>query len=143
MKRLEIAVLIVIAALITPQLAGAVVTFDRLDDDLFIVSHRVKVKFWMGRGQAQRLVYEKAASVCVAAGYSHFKILHQESEANQHYVFDDDYGQTAANASVRVRFYNEDAEERIECDRNASEKYVEQAAAKLERGGYRQARNKR
>lgn len=139
MKATKIAILIGIAALIAPQLAGAVITFDRLDDDMFIVSHRVKVKFWTSRGQAQRLVYEKVASLCVAAGYTHFKILHQESEASQHYHFDDDYGQRAANASVRVQFFLEDAEERIECGRNASEKYVQQAAGKLARGGYRQA----
>jgi hypothetical protein len=118
-----------ITVLAVPQLAMAVITFDQLDDDLFVVSHRVKVKFWMSRGQAVRKVYEKAASLCVAAGYTHFEILQQESEANQR---DDD-----ANASIRVRFSTEGGDERIECQRSASDRYVEQATGKLARRGYR------
>ncbi len=74
-----------------------------------------------------KLVYEKAASLCVAAGYSHLEILQQESEAAQH----DD----SANASVRARFSFEDGEGRIGCEKNASAEYVEQARAKLAKRG--------
>lgn len=128
-KGLKVAILIAIAALAAPGLASAVITFDQLGDDLFIVSHRVKVKFWMSRGKAVRMVYEKAASLCLAAGYTHFEVLQQESEANQ---WDDD-----ANASVRVRFFSAEGNGRIDCRRNASERYVEQASVKLARRGYR------
>ena len=123
------AILLGIAVLAAPQLASAVITFDQLGDDLFVVSHRVKVKFWTSRGQAMRMVYEKAASLCLAAGYSHFEILQQESEANQ-------WGEDA-NASVRVRFFSANDGERIDCRRNANNRYVEQASVKLARRGYR------
>jgi hypothetical protein len=128
MKATKTLILIGIATLIAPQLAMAVITFDQLDDDIFVVSHRVKVKFWTSRGQAVRKVYEKAASLCLAAGFTHFEILQQESEANQ---WQDD-----ANASVRVRFFFEGVGGRIECKKTASGKYIDQATVKLEKKGY-------
>lgn len=124
MRVAKTGILIAIAVLVAPQLAMGVVTFDQLNDDMFVVSHRVKVKFWTSRGQAMRLVYEKAASLCVAAGYTHLEILDQESQALQE--------REAANASVRVRFFLEGGEERAECGRKASDKYIEQAAERLE-----------
>ena len=113
-------------ALAVPRTAQAVITFTQLDDDVFVISHRVKL---IGsRGQATRLVYEKAASLCVAAGYSYFKILDQESNAAQEH--------DSANASARVQFYQADADERISCEKNASSEYIEQARAKLAKKGY-------
>ena len=75
-----------------------------------------------------KLVYEKTASLCIAAGFSHYKLLEQESAAGQQYE--------TANASVQVQFYLEDGEDRVECERNASAEYVEQAHEKLARSGY-------
>ena len=117
----------IIAALVVPQAALAVITFTQLDDDIFVISHRVK--FIGSRGKAQKLVYTKAASLCIAAGYSHFTILDQESNASQQYE--------SANASARVQLFQVDAEGRIDCDRNSDPEYVEQARAKLARVGYR------
>lgn len=125
----KVLLLVGIALLAVPQLAAAVITFDQLDDDLFVVSHRVKVKFWMSRGQAVRKVYEKAASLCLATGYSHLEVLRQESEAHQ---WDDD-----ANAHVTVRFFAEDGDRRIECRPLASARYIEQANVKLAKRGFR------
>ena len=123
---MRILVIVVVLALLLPQTASAVVSFTQLDDDVFVISHRVKI---IGsRGKAQKMVYQKAASLCLAAGYSHFKILHQESEADQ---FDD-----SANASARVQFFRGDGEGRIGCEKNADSKYVEQAKVKLAKIGY-------
>lgn len=107
--------------------ALAVITFTQLDDDVFVISHRIKVVG--SRARAMKLVYEKAASVCVAAGFSHFKILDQESEATQEHE--------SANASIRAQFYFADGEGRIGCEKNASAEYVAQARDKLARQGYR------
>lgn len=121
------AIVVVIALLLLPQAAMAVITFTQLDDDVFIVSHRVKV---IGlRGKAQKLVYTKTASLCLAAGFSHMKVLHQESETGQ--------ADDAANASIRAQFYFEDGEDRVGCERNADQDYVSQARDKLARQGYR------
>lgn len=115
-----------IVVLLVPQAAWAVITFTQLDDDVFIVSHRVKV---VGlRGKAQKLVYTKTASLCVAAGFSHMKVLHQESESGQ----SDD----AANASIRAQFYFEDGDERVGCERNSDPQYIKQADQKLAKMGY-------
>ncbi len=124
---MRVLVIFILAAMVIPQAALAVITFTQLDDDIFIISHRVKIVG--SRGRAQKLVYEKAASVCVAAGYAQFKILDQESNASQQYE--------AANASIRVQFFQEDAEGRIGCEKNASPEYIAQAGAKLAKRGYR------
>ncbi len=128
MKRLGCRVLVLVGlmVLMTPRAGEAVITFTQLDSDLFIVSHRVKI---IGsRGQATRLVYDKAASLCIAAGYSHLKVLQQESEASQR----DD----SANATLRVQLYFEDGEGRIGCEQKANAEYVAQARAKLAKRGY-------
>ena len=124
---MKAAAILVIAICLVPQAALAVITFDQLDDDLFVVSHRIKV---IGsRAKAMSMVYEKAASLCVAAGYSHYQILDQESNAVQEH--------DTANASVRVRFHLADGDERMECGEKASAEYVQQAREKLVRMGYR------
>ncbi len=115
-----------LAALVFPRPAAAVITFTQLDRDTFVISHRIKI---IGsRGRAQKLVYTKTASLCVAAGYDYFEILHQESAAGQRYE--------AANASIRVRYSREEGEDRIACERNADPQYIEQAREKLAKIGY-------
>lgn len=114
------------ALLMLPHMASAVITFTQLDQDIFVISHRVKL--FGSRGQAQRLVYKKAASLCVAAQYSYFKILDQESNAGQRYE--------VANASIRVQLFQEKDEGRVECKRNADPEYIEQASNKLAKIGY-------
>ena len=125
-QRTLLTIALLIATLFASQAAMAVITFNQLTDDIFVVSHRVKI---LGsRGKAMKLVYEKAASLCVAAGYSYFEILDQESEAAQ----EDD----AANASVRIKLFDLDGPDRIGCEENASLEYVAQAEEKLARNGY-------
>lgn len=104
----------------------AVITFTQLDDDVFVVSHRVKV---LGlRGKAMKLVYTKTASLCIAAGFSHMRIIEQESETGQ--------ADDSANASIRAQYYFEDGEDRVGCERNAEREYINQASDKLARQGY-------
>lgn len=124
---MRVLVILSVMLLLVAPAAQAVITFTQLDDDVFVVSHRVKV--YGLRGKAMKLVYAKTASLCVAAGYSHMRIVHQESETGQ----SDD----SANASVRAQFYLADGEDRVGCERNSSPEYIEQASAKLARSGYR------
>lgn len=106
--------------------ASATMTFQQLDDNTFSVSHKVK---WIGgRGQAMDLVYEKAASLCVAAGYTHFELFGQESNAAGYYQ--------SANATLTVRFFHEEGKDRIACDQKATTEYVKQAKTKLKKRGY-------
>lgn len=119
-------IVLVAVALAIPHSALAVITFTQLDQDTFVVSHRVKI---IGsRGKAQKMVYIKASSLCLAAEYSHFKILDQESNASQQYE--------SANASIRVQFFHEDGEGRIDCENQAEAEYIEQALNKLDKIGY-------
>jgi len=106
---------------------SAVITFTQLDDDTFVVSHRVK---GIGsRGKATEMVYTKAASLCVAAGYAYYRILDQESQAAQE--------DEAANASVRVRFFLEDGDDRISCHPGSTAVYISESHEKLQNQGYR------
>jgi hypothetical protein len=109
---------------LTPRAADAIITFTQLDDDVFTVSHRVKL---IG-SRARAMVYTKAASLCIAAGYSHYKVLNQESEAAQ----EDDW----ANASVRVKLFQQDGDDRIGCEKSAEPGYVAEAREKLMKRGY-------
>ena len=121
-------VILVAGVLLFAQAANAVITFTQLSADMFVVSHRIKA---IGsRGKAMKLVYEKTASLCVAAGFGHYKILEQESNAGQRY--------DSANASIRVQFYFEEGDGRIECQKNSSVEYVRQAQEKLANLGYPQ-----
>lgn len=104
----------------------AIITFTQLTQDTFIVSHRVK--FIGSRGQAMKLVYTKAASLCTAAGYAYMNVLGEDSQASQQYE--------NANASLRVQFFMKDGEGRIDCSKNASDDYVEEATEKLAHQGY-------
>ncbi len=117
---------ICVCLLLASGIASAVVTFQQLDDNTFTVSHKVK---WIGsRGQAMDPVYEKAASLCIAAGYTHLRILDQESNASGSYQ--------SANATLTVKFFLETGEGRVDCDGKATEEYIEQAKKKLNKKGY-------
>jgi len=123
---MRLRITLALAAFLVSQTAFAVITFDQLADDIFVVSHRVK---GIGsRGQAMRLVYEKTASLCVAAGFKYYAILDQESQAAQE--------DESANASIRAQFFQGDADGRIECAKNASREYIGQAGEKLAKLGY-------
>lgn len=119
--------LAILGLLLAASSAHAVITFNQLDDDVFVVSHRVKG--FGSRGKANRLVYEKAASLCLAAGFTHYKVLHQESNAVQE--------EESANATIRVQFYFQDGEDRLACEATADPEYVEEAREKLLATGYR------
>lgn len=106
--------------------ARATITFTQIDDDVFVVSHRVKL---IGsRGKAMNMVYTKAASLCIAAGFSHYQVMQQESQAAQE--------EDAANASVQVRFFHEAGEDRLDCSKKADPDYVREAEQKLAKKGY-------
>ena len=112
--------------LVFAQVAGAVVTFQQLDGNTFTVSHKVK---WIGsRGQAMDLVYEKAASLCIAAGYTHMRILDQETTSAGYYQ--------SANATLTVKLFLETGEGRVDCHPKASDEYIQQAEKKLKKKGY-------
>ena len=126
MKGSKLFVVLCFLALAAPQVSHAIITFSQLAENIFVVSHRVK--FIGSRGQAMRLVYTKAASLCVAAGFSHMEIVVQESDADQ---LDD-----SANASVRVKFYMASGEDRLDCEKNSNPEHTMEARNKLAKMGY-------
>jgi len=121
------ALLALLALTLAAADARATITFTQLDDDVFTVSHRVK---GIGsRAKATKMVYTKAASLCIAAGYDYYRVLDQASQAAQE--------DEAANATVQVRFFREDGDDRLRCGATADPVYVEEARQKLDNRGYR------
>lgn len=106
--------------------AQAIITFTQLDENTFTVSHRVKG--FGSRGKATKMVYTKAASLCIAAGFTHYHVQDQESQASQQYE--------AANATLTLRFFQEDGEGRVSCESGSDPEYVADAWEKLEKRGY-------
>ena len=104
----------------------AFVTFGQLDSNTFTVSHMVK---GIGnKGKATRQAYEKAASVCVAAGYSHLKFVNEQADGTT-------YG-GVPNATVTFKLFNEPSDDRIECAYSASPEHVVAVKKKLAKRGY-------
>ncbi|MEZ5333663.1 MAG: hypothetical protein R2991_16885 [Thermoanaerobaculia bacterium] len=101
--------------------ASAVLHFDRLEEDLFAVRH--KVLFMGSEEKAVKLVHEKAASICVAAGYTHYAVLELESTPLE----DDE----SATAEATVRFFHEAGDERTACEEEADPEYVAEARREL------------
>ena len=119
-------VVAVLAVLSFSIVANATMTLQQLDENTFSVSH--KVKCIGGRGQAMELVYEKAASLCIAAGYSYMELFGQESNAPGYY--------RSANATLTVKFFHLEGRERIACRPKATDEYIKQAKNKLKKKGY-------
>jgi len=105
----------------------AALTFEQLGDDVFSVSHAVKG--FGGRGVAMDVVYEKTASLCIAAGYTHLKVMDQQSTAGSDYE--------EPNATVQVQFLQRGGEGLIKCDLKATQKYIDEAKKKLGKRGYK------
>jgi len=118
--------LMLLAMFLIAQSASAFITFTQLSDDVFVVSHRIKV---LGsRGRAMKVVYEKSASLCVAAGFAYYEIIDQESQAAQE--------NETANASIRIQLFHQEGSGRVDCQANANPEYTQQADAKLAKRGY-------
>ena len=115
----------VVAALLSTSAAmAATLRFQRLGEDRFVVSHNVKLG---GANKAVKMVYKKAGSICVAAGFSYFEVLGQEVTRPNRYQF--------AGGTLQVRFKHERAEEGLEldCKENSDARYVELAKKKLKK----------
>lgn len=126
MRILKLSIMLGLIAFSAPRPGSAVITVTQLADNIFVVSHRVK--FIGSRGQAMRLAYTKAASVCVAAGYTHMEIKEQESQAGSEYE--------TANASVRIKLFMEAGDDRLDCEKNANPEHIQEAQNKLAKMGY-------
>jgi len=124
--RYQTIVVVLLVGLAAAPAAHAVVTFDQLGKDLFTVQHYVK---WIGsRGTAVNVVYEKASSLCIAAGYTHMKILHEDATAGGEYE--------DPSASLRVQFLHHAGTDVVDCKVKATDDYIKQCKKRLSRIGY-------
>lgn len=126
MKSRATASTILLSLLLTPAASHAIITFTQLGDDTFVVSHRIKA--FGSRAKAMRMVHTKAASLCIAAGYSHMEVLDTESQAANEWE--------DANASITVQLHADAGDGRLDCDTNADPEYIRQASEQLARKGY-------
>jgi hypothetical protein len=115
--------------------ARADVKFTRLSEDQFIVHHR-KQSLLGAEAKAMKTTFIEAASVCIAAGFSHMEIKETNVGERHH---GGTWGGTGrgASADVRIELYLDPGEGEIdeldllECEPLSDPKKVDKAARKL------------
>lgn len=111
--------------------AHADIKFTRLSDDQFIVHHRKKTR-WGAEAKATRTAYVEAASICVAAGYTHMEIKDMNIGERTF-----GFSGRGASADVRVELHLDptpseiDEADLIACAPLAEKDKVEKARKKL------------
>lgn len=131
------AVLFGLLALVA-SLALADVKYTRLSKDQFIIHHRKQTTLG-AEAKAVKTTYTEAASVCIAAGFSHLEIKETNIGEREHGTALG--GGRGASADVRVEFYLDPGEDQIEeldllaCEPLADPQKVEKAKEKLAREG--------
>lgn len=111
MKKLVVAILIVLPFLATP--ASATTRLQKLSEDRYLLTHQKQTGFG-GQGKALRMTYEKAASLCLLLDYSWFEIRNSQSKGRT-------WGSAAA-ATMEIKLYKEQEKEDLnDCQALASE----------------------
>ena len=135
----------VAALLSTSAASAATLVFDRLAEDRFVLTHLTVLG---GTEKARNVAYEKAASVCLAAGFSLLEVLYQEQGAGHGVgaasggAVSVGFGATAnASSTLLVRFKHKDKEEGeseeredvLDCNANSVPRFVAAAKTRLAR----------
>jgi len=130
------ALLLALLALVASA-AFADVKYTRLSEDQFIIHHRKQTTLG-AEAKAVKTTYEEAASVCIAAGFSHMEIKETNIGEREHgSVWG---GGRGASADVRVELYLDPGLDLIEdldlvaCQPLADPQKVEKAKEKLAKG---------
>ncbi len=128
-----------VAALLSTSVASGATLFQfqRLTEDRFVVSHMTGVG---GTKKASKFAHQKAASICVAAGFTFMDVLGQRAGAGKMEgvgVGGISVGiRTNATSTLLVRFKHEnenEGEEVLDCKENSVPRYVAKARKGLER----------
>lgn len=135
MRRNLLAIVIALSLPATAILAD--VKFTQLSDDQFIVHHRKHTTLG-AEAKAMKTAVAEAASICVAAGFTHMELKDQNVGERDHTGFWG--GGRGASADLRVKFFTEPDEDKIdekdlfECKPLADDKKVAVAKRKLASG---------
>ncbi len=122
----------VLAFLLVSTAAVADIKFTRLSENRFIVSHRKQQSMLGAEAKAMKTLYSEVASICIAAGYSHFELVTQDvQERSRGGPWG---GGRGASGTVDVKMRNEAGEDHIECAPLADPKKVGVAKKKLANG---------
>ncbi len=121
--------------LLVATVAGADIKYTRLSDNQFVVHHRKLTKFG-AEAKATKTAYKEAASICIAAGYTHMEIKDLnvgEREWGTKYG-----GGRGASADLRIKLYLDPDEETVdekdlvECAPLSDPEKIEHAKHKLD-----------
>ena len=117
-----------------PVPASADVKFTKLAENQFVVHHRKLTKIG-AEAKATRTAYKEAASICIAAGYTHMEIKDLNVGERTHGGALG--GGRGASADIRIKLYQDPEEgiveekDLIECKPLADPIKVEKAKKKL------------
>jgi hypothetical protein len=126
--------LVLIAVVCTPAWAAAL-KFTKLTSNQFIIHHQKGMSFGTGEAKTTKTAYTKAASMCIAAGFTHFEV--QDLNVSGAVSGGAYGGGKTASADVRVKFYRDpepavvDEKSLLECQSMADPEYIELAKTKL------------
>ncbi len=98
---------LVLALIISPEASGDV-KFTKLSDNQFVVHHRKKTVLG-AEAKATKTAYREAASVCIAAGYSHMEI--QDLNVGERMHGSILGGGRGASTDIRIKLHNDPTEE--------------------------------
>lgn len=127
---------ITIMATLMSAPSWADIKFTKLSENQFIVHHR-KLTVLGAEAKAMKTAVEEAASLCIAANYSHMEIKDQNVGERIH--GDAFGGGRGASADLRIKLYDTPDEETIEekdlleCEPLADPKKIKIAKKKLAR----------
>lgn len=128
---------IILVAFLVAAATQADVKFTRLAENQFIVHHR-KLTVLGAEAKAMRTAVKEAASICVAAGFTHMELKDQNVGERMH--GNALGGGRGASADLRIKLYTDpdeqavDEKDLLDCAALADPKKVEVAKKKLERG---------
>ena len=105
-----------------PSAAG--LRFHMLGEHRFALTHTVKS--FGGAAAAQKVLYQKAASICIAAEYEHLEVLQQQIDRGGGFL-------AGPGGTMEVRLFKEPTDTSISCAENATEFYIKKARRMLAR----------
>lgn len=90
-----------------------------------------------GDAKASKRATQRVASVCVAAGFSHYQILDRsEREGKRGFQGIVSGGTQQASTTIRVKFFHEEVEDSYVCSFSATKEYIKKAKKVAAKNGY-------
>ena len=96
--------------------------------------NRVGPLFSSGDARASKKAAERVASVCIAAGFSHYQVIEEDQRSGKHGSYFK--AMQKASHTIRAKFLHEEVEGSYSCAFSANEDYIKRAKKIAAKNGY-------